>query len=245
MSKKQIYLLMSGGCLLALCFAGALFVGYLYVISSHTTRPVADVVIIVANPRPNEQGNSMGDPNAPVQIVEFSDFQCPFCKRYHMETESLLVKHYVETGMVHFTYRSMGNFISQIRGYENTESRDAALAAYCAADQDKFWEMHDMLFANNRDVENAGSFTSRRLSEIAKSSGLDMFVFLECFDSGKYNDRVQQDHDDAISVGIQGIPSFMVTYEVQGEIKSLLIEGAQPYHAFQQTLDQILEEIGR
>lgn len=243
MSKNQIYFLVGGGCLVALCAAVALLVGVLYVAPTLTDQlePIAEIVTIDPNPRPNADANSMGDPNAPIQMVEFGDFQCPFCKRFHTETEPLLIQYYIETGKVHFTYRSMGNFVSQNIG---TESQDSALAAYCAADQNKFWEMHDALFVNNKNVENQGSFTSRRLVEIAKSIGLNITEFQDCYDSGKYEDRAQQDYDDAISAGIRGTPSFIVTYKVNGETRTLLIEGAQPFEAFQQELDKLLKEIG-
>ncbi|HRQ33361.1 MAG TPA: DsbA family protein, partial [Anaerolineales bacterium] len=79
-----------------------------------------------------------------IQLTEFSDFQCPYSKRHYTQTEPLLEQYYVNTNLVHATYRSAGNFISQGGG---TESQDAAMAAYCAGDQNKFWQMHDALFA--------------------------------------------------------------------------------------------------
>lgn len=248
MSKNQMYLLVGGGCLLALCAVGALLVGALYIVPTYASQlnpnPGEEIVSIAPNPRPNADGNSMGDPDAPIQIVEFGDFQCPFCERFHTETEPLLVSNYIDTGRVYFTYRSAGNWVSKNIGNGSTESQDAALAAYCAADQNKFWEMHDALFENNMDVEDQGSFTSRRLIEIAKSVELDMTEYQECYDNGKYEEQVQEDYDDAISAGIRGTPTFVVTYTVNGEIKTVLIEGAQPFEAFQQQLDAILKEIG-
>ena len=91
-----------------------------------------------------------------------------------------MVQYYVIPGKVHFTYRSAGNWVSSniaraTGAVEKTESQDADLAAYCAADQNKFWEMHDALFANNRDIEDQGSFADRRLTAIAKTiTGLDI-----------------------------------------------------------------------
>ena len=246
MSKNQIYLLVGGGCLLALCAVAALLVGIWYIAPNLTRQlnPVEEIASVAPEPRPNADGNSMGDPNAPIQIVEFGDFQCPFCKRFHTETESALISRYIETGKVRFTYRSAGNWVSQNIGGGNTESQDAALAAYCAADQNKFWEMHDALFDNNRDVENEGSFTRGRLVEIAKSARLDITEFQDCYDNGKYAEQAQQDYEDAIAAGVHGTPSFLVTYTVNGEIKTFLIEGAQPFEIFQQELDSVLKEIG-
>lgn len=214
----------------------------LYAILAPTLRPIAEVVTVESRARYMADDNSMGDPNAPIQIVEYSDFQCPFCKRHYTETEPLLEQYYIDTGKVFFTYRSAGNFVSRNAG--NTESQDAAMAAYCAGDQGKFWEMHDSLFENNRDVENQGSFTNRRLKAIAETVGLEMATFNECLDGGTYEERVQDDLAAAIENGMQGTPHFVVTYTVNGETKTKIIEGAQPFNVFQVELEAILNEIG-
>jgi protein-disulfide isomerase len=191
-------------------------------------------------PVPMADRNSMGDPNAPIQIVEYSDFQCPFCERFAVDTEPLLVEYFVKTGKIYFTYRSAGNWVSRNMGGVRTESQDAALASYCAADQNKFWEMHDALFKNNRDVEDQGSFTDRRLKAMAEKAGLDMNAFNECYDSGKYEEQVQQDLTDAEDAGIQGTPYFVMTYKVNGEVKTEIIDGAQPISVFQQKIEAAL-----
>ena len=203
-------------------------------------RPITDIVTVEADPRPNAEANTMGDPNAPIQIVEYSDFQCPFCDRFFTETEPLLVEYFVKTGKVHFIYRSAGNWVSGNLGGVRTESQDSAAAAYCAGDQNKFWEMHDALFTNNRDVEDQGSFTDRRLKAIAESVGLDMNAFNECYDSGKYEDQVQQDFTDAQDAGITGTPFFVMTYKVNGETQTETINGAQPINEFQQKIEAAL-----
>ena len=217
---------------------------FLYAILRPILAPIADVVAVESHERYMADGNSMGDPNAKIQITEYSDFQCPFCKRHYLEVEPLLEQYYIDTGKVFFTYRSAGNFVSQGGGGGNTESEDAAEAAYCAADQGKFWQMHDALFQNNRAVENQGSFFPRRLSEIAAVAGLDVNQYQECFDSGQYKDRVRQDQTDATAAGLQGTPYFVVTYTVNGETKSSVVNGAQPFSEFQVTLEAILNEIG-
>jgi len=164
----------------------------------------------------------------------------PFCKRFYTETEAALEENFVQTGKIYFTYRSAGNWVSQNIGGINTESQDAALAAYCAADQNKFWEMHDALFANNRDAENQGSFSDKRLTAIAESVKLDMGAYQDCYDKGTYKDQVQQDFDDATAAGISGTPFFVMTYKVNGETKSEKIEGAQPITEFQQKIEAAL-----
>ena len=243
MSKNQVYILVGGGCLLALCAVAALLAGIFYFIplfGNQVIASVSDIVSVDSIPRPNADGNSMGDPDAPIQIVEYGDFQCPFCERFHTDTEPLLVEYFIKTGDVRFTYRSAGNWVST-NASGNTESQDAAAAAYCAADQNQFWEMHDALFANNRDVENQGSFSSRRLAAFAESIGLDMTAFNDCYDSGKYADQAQQDYDDATNAGIQGTPFFVLTYKVDGETRTEFIDGAQPINVFQQTIETILQ----
>jgi len=211
-------------------------------------RPAAEVVAVDPVAYTSADDNAIGDPNAPIRMEEFGDFQCPFCERFHEETEPLLRQYYVDTGKVHFVFRSMGNFVSdnlaKSRGTTaRTESQDSALAAYCAGDQDKFWDMHTHLFANALG-EDVGSFTDKRIKSIAEAAGLDMAAFNSCYDSGKYLDRIQQDFEDGQAAGINGTPGFLVTYTVNGETKSKLIEGAVPFANFQQELEAVLNEIG-
>ena len=243
MSKNQMYVLVGAGCLLALCAVVAMLAGIFYftpLFGNRVVAPLSDIVSIESKARPQAESNSMGDPNAPIQMVEYGDYQCPFCERFHKETEPLLIEYFIEPGDLHFTYRSAGNWVSS-NSAGNTESQDAALAAYCAADENKFWEMHDALFANNRDVENQGAFSSRRLLGIAESIGLELTTFQDCYDSGKYADQVEKDLEDAMASGIQGTPFFVLTYQVNGETQTEYIGGAQPIDVFQQTIETILQ----
>ena len=211
-------------------------------------RPVAAVVAVDPGSHPNPNDNSMGNPNAPITIEEFSDFQCPFCERFHKETEPLLRQYYIDTGKVRFVYRSMGNFVSdniaRAQGTTpTTESQDAARAVYCAGDQNKFWEMHAYLFANALG-EDAGSFSDRRLAAIARKAGLDMGQFNSCYGSGKFKDRVQQDAQDGAAANITGTPGFIITYTANGEKKTDRIDGVQPFTTFQQKLEAALSAAG-
>ncbi|RPJ21046.1 MAG: hypothetical protein EHM33_27145, partial [Chloroflexi bacterium] len=120
---------------ISLIVLGAAFV--VFAVVWPQLRPVAEVVAVDPETYPNATDNSLGDPNAPIKIEEFADFQCPFCERFHEETEPLLRQYYVDTGKVHFVYRSMGNFLSDNKAAglgrpATTESQDSALAAYCA-----------------------------------------------------------------------------------------------------------------
>jgi protein-disulfide isomerase len=205
-------------------------------------QPPPEVKAVDVGTHPNAKDNSMGDPNAPITIEEFSDFQCPYCQQFHENTEPLLRQYYIDTGKVHFIYRSMGNFVSGNVGGGKTESQDAALAAYCAGDQNKFWEMHAYLFGNAIG-EDVGSFTPKRLTAIAEKAGLNVDEFNSCYDSGKFRDRVQKDFEDGRAAGVTGTPSFLVTYTVNGQKKSELISGAQAFSVFQQKLEAALNEI--
>ena len=203
-------------------------------------KPITSIVTLEANPRPQADANSMGDPNAPVKLVEYSDYQCPFCERFSSDTEPLLVETYVSTGKLHFTYRSAGNWVSDnIRGGK-TESEDAAEAAYCAGDQNKYWEMHDMLFANVLG-EDVDSFTDRRLAAIAEKTGLDMTQFNDCYSSNKYADKAFQDGKDALLAGVKGTPGFVLSYvDASGQEVTQLIEGAQHFAVFQEAIEAAL-----
>jgi protein-disulfide isomerase len=217
---------------------GALLVAFLIIWPN--LKPVSGINAVTEKPRPQANVNSMGDPNAPVKIVEFSDFQCPYCEKFFTETEPSLVETYISTGKVYFTYRSTGNWVSRNIGGGKTESEDAAKAAYCAGDQNKYWEMHDVLFGNVLG-EDAGSFTERRLSAFADQIGLDTNQFNDCITSNKYQSQSDQDLKDAIAAGVQGTPSFVVTYtDASGKEVTELIEGAQPFSVFQTKIDAAL-----
>ena len=208
-------------------------------------KPVAAVQPApTSDARPQVDRNSTGDPNAPVKMVEFSDFQCPFCKRFWQDTETQVIDAYVKTSKVLFTYRSAGNWVSNNIGQGGVESQNAAMAAYCAADQNKFWEMHDALFVNAVG-EDAGSFTSRRLQLIAQDVGLDVNVFKSCYSSNKYKDQVTKDFNDAMAAGIQGTPFFVISYTVNGQTQTVTVNGAQPFSVFQQELDKALAAVGK
>ncbi len=196
-------------------------------------KPV-EMVTITPIARPEVDFNNVGDPNAPVKLAEYSDFQCPFCARFSKDTEQQLLDAYVATGKVYFTYHSVGEFIGP-------ESVAAAEAAYCAGDQGKFWEYHDMIFANQRG-ENEGWFSSRRLTAFAETLGLEVSAFNACFNNGKYAAMVSQDFTDGRDAGIQSTPTFILTYTANGQTVTKKLEGAQPFSEFQKAIDAALAE---
>lgn len=214
---------------------GALFLAFLIIYPN--VQPVGEVVAPPEVTRPNVDFNTAGDPNAPITITEYSDFQCPYCRIFFENTEELLMKQFVETGTVYFVYKSVGDFIGP-------ESKTAAEAAYCAGDQGKFWEMHDVIFANQTG-ENVGAFERRRLDAFADEISLDRALYDECMDSDKYGDLTEQDAKDATAAGIQATPSFIISYEVNGETQSRVIQGAQTIDVFAQEIEAALAEMGQ
>lgn len=199
-------------------------------------KPV-DITAATSFERPKVDFNSTGDPDAPITIIEYSDYQCPYCRRFADDTERQLVETYVTSGQVYFIYRSLGLFIGP-------ESQDAAEASYCAGDQGKFWEYHDILFANHTG-ENVGDYVNRKLQAFAEALSLNMDAFNSCLNSGKYEELVTQDGIDGTAAGIQATPSFVLSYTVNGETKTKIIEGAQPFSVFQAEIEAALVEIGQ
>lgn len=213
---------------------GALAVAAFFVVPN--LKPV-DIADFTTYERPQADANKTGDPNAPITITEYSDYQCPFCKRFADSTERQLIETYVASGKVYFVYRSFGQFIGP-------ESQAAAEASYCAGDQNKFWEYHDLLFANHTG-ENVGDYTDRKLLAFADALGLDMDAFRSCYNGGKYSDAVDQDARDGLTANIQATPSFVLSYVVNGETRTRMIEGAQSFEFFQQEIEAALAEIGQ
>lgn len=151
--------------------------------------------------------NSIGNPNAPVRVDVWEDFQCPACQYYSQGIEPLIIKNYVETGKVYYTYHFSIGISKYAPG--NNESQHAANAAMCAGDQGKFWEYHDVVYANWKG-ENIGGFADNRLVAFAQYLGLNMDEFNSCFESDKYADFVAEDYQAGQDKGGQGTPAIFV-----------------------------------
>src|SRR4249919_161955 len=139
-------------------------------------------------------GPSLGSPSAPVTIIEFSDFQCSFCKRFWAETLPKLKEAYINTGKARFSYRHFA-----ILG---KHSEQAALASECAAEQGKFWEYHDQLFKNQGGL----AFTEAKLKQYARDIGLNAGAFGTCLGNGKYKENVERETAAAANLGGRGTP---------------------------------------
>lgn len=171
-----------------------------------------------------KNGNQLGDPNAPVSLVEYSDFQCIHCFNFYSQTEETVIQNHVETGEVLFELRIVG-FLGQ-------ESVASAEAAYCAADQNLFWEYHDVVFANYSSG-NKGGYAESRLINFAETAGLDLDAFTTCLDSDEKLTLIEQYHADAQASGVAGTPGFVLNGQ-------LLPGGNLPYIQLQEAIQAAL-----
>lgn len=163
----------------------------------------------------------LGDKNAKVTVIEFADFQCPFCKQWFNAVEPNLMKDYVNTGKVKFAFRQYA-FLGQ-------ESTWAAEAAECANDQGKFWDFHNYLY-QNQGSENSGTFAKDKLEAIAATLGLDTNKFDNCLDTDQHAKDVADELAAGQKSGVTGTPATFVN--------GMMVAGAQPYTTFQSLIDQ-------
>jgi protein-disulfide isomerase len=160
-----------------------------------------------------------GDPDAPVTVIEFSDYECPFCQRFYQTTYSLIEENYIDTGKVNFVYRDF-----PLNFHKNAQK--AAEAAECAGEQGQYYEMHDKLFEEG--VEGGVNSFKQYASDI----GLDRGEFDVCLDTGSMRNEVQQDLADGQALGVSGTPSFI--------INGKMVVGAQPYDVIAREIENAL-----
>jgi protein-disulfide isomerase len=174
---------------------------------------------------------SLGRRDAPVTIVEFSDYQCPFCRQFVSTTLPALKSSYVDSGKVRYVFRDFP--IDHL----HPQARKASEAAHCAGDQGKYWEMHDLLFQNQQ------ALAPEQLPDHAKRLGLDAAAFSACLASGKHAGAVQQNYGDGTAAGVRGTPSFVVgRTRPDDKVEGMLIVGARPLADFRQEIDRLLSE---
>ena len=168
--------------------------------------------------------------SAPLTLVEFSDFQCPFCARHNRNTLPKLDTEYVMTGKLKYVLRDMPLSFHR-------EARGAAQAAWCANEQGKFWKMHEQMFANQRYLRPDD------LVKHAEEIGLDVPAFQACFDSGKYKAQIDASVEEGRKLGLSGTPSFVLGYTEAGgtQVRGLkIIKGALSFQVFKATIDELL-----
>lgn len=161
-----------------------------------------------------------GYKDAPITIIEFSDFQCPYCAKFYTQTLPQIKENYIDTGKVKFVYR---DFPLSFHPY----AKKAAEAAECAHEQGKFWEFHDKIY------ENQNTLNNESLKQYAIDLGLNKDQFNTCLDTGKMSQEVMKDLQDGSSYGVTGTPAFF--------INGTKLVGAQPYEAFQRIIEQELK----
>lgn len=167
----------------------------------------------------------LGDPNAPITIVEFGDYQCFYCNKFFHETEDQIYENYIKTGKAKMIFKDF-----TIIG---PDSVVAAHAAHCADEQGKFWEYHDTLY-NNWNGENNGWASLENQQKFAKDVGLDMTKFADCMTSEKYKEKIQSSTNDAQTLGLSGTPGFFI---IGPNNKIVRVPGAQPYEVFVNILE--------
>ncbi len=190
-------------------------------------QPIGDILPAPEREHPQAEGTAMGDPNAPVVLEEYSDFQCPACRVWYQTVEPEIVENYVKTGQVYMVYRHYPFLDDRSAGSESDQSANASM---CAADQGRFWEYHDLLFTNQAG-ENIGAFSDRRLVAFAETLGLDMQAFNACFESNAFRSEINRDASQAVSLGLPGTPSILLNGQraadnswptLQAQIEALL-----------------------
>ena len=172
----------------------------------------------------------LGDPDAPITLIEFGDYQCHFCNVHYQNTEHKLVEEYVMTGKVNMIFKDY-----TIIGADSTV---AALGAHCAAEQGKFWEYHNTLF-DNYGGENNGWAGQERIFVFAESIGVNMDEFIECNVKEYHKEKIAKSNNDARILGITGTPAFYIISIDNQQIE--VITGAQPFEIFERIFDTMLE----
>lgn len=170
-----------------------------------------------------------GSDTATVNLVEFGDYQCPFCKRFFDQTEPQLISNYVDTGKAKFYFL---DFV-----VVGTDSLTLAQGAWCADEQGKYYEYHDYVYSN-QGPENSGWGTPDKVKSFAADLGLDVQEFSSCLDNKKYESRVQQLTQLATDLGATGTPTLFVGNLQSGYIQ---ITGAQPYSVYERALGEHLQ----
>lgn len=179
----------------------------------------------------------LGSEDAPIVIIEFSDFQCPFCAKFHAETLPLIKENYIDTGKVKLVYRDFP--IQNI----HPNAMAAAVAAECADEQGMFWEYHDTLFESMSQWKDLSVDAAiSQFKAYASDMGTDRTLFDDCIDTGEYINEVAGDYTDGVAYGITGTPAFFLGND---QIGYHHMSGAKPYNEFQFVIEQLLSIVER
>jgi protein-disulfide isomerase len=175
----------------------------------------------------------IGNPDAPITIIEFTDFQCPFCARFHTQTLPLILEEYIEQGKVKLVIRDFP--IQSI----HPNAVPASVASECANEQGKAKEMHDMLFYNQNQWSNQETADALSLfSQYATEIQLEQETFDSCLTDGKYIEEIENDLNDGREYGVSGTPGFFIGNDKLGYVE---LKGAQPFDSFKKVIDAQLD----
>ena len=192
-----------------------------------TKQPAAPVKISADN------DPVIGNSDAPITIIEFSDFQCPFCARFHTQTLPLLLEEYIEQGKVKLVFRDFP--IQSI----HPNALPASVAAECANEQGKFRQMHDMLFEKQNEWNKLETADALSLfSQYASNMQFEQNSFDSCLTTGKHIEEIKNDLNDGREYGISGTPGFFVGNDQIGYVE---LKGAQPFGSFKKVIDAQLD----
>jgi len=170
----------------------------------------------------------LGNPLAPITIVEFGDYQCHQCYNWFHNTKPMIMRDYIETGKANLVFVDFA--------FLGKDSPKASQATYCADDQGKYWEYHNSLYTSQESKIDSGWANSERLKAFAFNLDLDMALFNECLDSEKYSKRIQYNSQQARDNGVRGTPGFFIV----GPDDQKQIAGAQPFSVFQRIMDSMV-----
>ena len=168
----------------------------------------------------------MGNPNAPITILEFGDYQCTYCYKFHQDTLDIINEEFIKSGKVKVIFKDFP--------LNGPDSKLAAESSYCAHDQGKYWEYHDQLYENWAG-ERTGWITREALSEFAKSINLDTAEFNKCLNESKHENKINSIYEFGKQIGIDATPSFLVF----NDEKIIKIRGNQPLEVFLKTFDEL------
>lgn len=168
----------------------------------------------------------LGDPNAKITIVEFGDYQCTYCYKFHKDTMKKIFENYIDEGNVNFVYRDFP--------LNGNSSIMASEASHCAQKQGKFWDYHDVLY-DNWEGENTGWITQKSLLGFANDSGLDIEKYNSCMKNSEFRQKVLNNEQFAREIGINATPSFLIFNE--NEVYRII--GAQSFEKFEQVFQEL------
>jgi protein-disulfide isomerase len=202
------------------------------------TRPVAPQAAAPAPARPVDDKVSiafvpgtytLGKDDAPLVLVEYTDYQCPFCQRFHNDAFAQIKTNYIDTGKIRFVTRDF-----PLSFHEN--AMRGAVAARCSAEQGKFWDFRNTLIAN------ANQLQADKIAGYAQSASLDVTKFKACVDSDKYKAAIDKDMAEGQSAGVTGTPAFVLGRMQNGKLEGVRIVGAMPYGQFDAKIQEFMKQ---